>query len=169
MKITPQRVTGLLLTSITLSLIAIASIPVVLNQFEIALLDFLISVFTSAGIGGLIVYYRPANPTGWFIVVFTFLWYYLFDIDLIIRRTLQYSVLKGLLGLTYFGGVTELQSLFTAASDQQSLAALMISTLAIAALFNLLRYRIQGIIDRRFYRQKYDAEKALAAFADAAR
>ena len=91
--------------------------------------------------------------------------YRLYDIDLIIRRTLQYSLLSGLLVLVYFGGV----ALLSAIGGQTSPVVIVLTTLFIAALFNPLRMRIQAFIDRRFYRQKYDTEKALADFATAAR
>jgi hypothetical protein len=93
----------------------------------------------------------------------------LWDIDVLIRRTLIYTILTAILGLFYLGAVTILQALFTSASGQSSPLSLVLSTLAIAALSNPLRRRIQEFIDRRFYRAKYNAELALASFAKAAR
>jgi hypothetical protein len=95
--------------------------------------------------------------------------YRLFDIQVIIRRTLVYTTLTLLLAVVYFGGVTLMQTLFTVLGGSQSTLATVISTLGIAALFNPLRHKVQDFIDRRFYRRKYDAERALAQFAVTAR
>jgi hypothetical protein len=95
--------------------------------------------------------------------------YRLYDLDVIIRRTLVYAALTLTLGLVFLGTVTILQLAFTAVSGERSAVATVISTLLIAALFTPLRRRIQRDIDRRFYRRKYNAEQAIERFAAAAR
>ncbi len=95
--------------------------------------------------------------------------YHLYDIDVIIRRTLVYSLVTAILALVYYGCVTLLQAISATLFDLQSPLIIVLSTLGIAALFNPLRRRIQDFIDQRFYRRKYDAEMALAEFTAVAR
>jgi hypothetical protein len=91
--------------------------------------------------------------------------YRLYDIDLLINRTLVYGSLSAILVALYFGGIVVLQRVFVLLTGQQSTLAVVASTLLIAALFTPLRRRIQAFIDRRFYRRKYDARKILEAFS----
>jgi hypothetical protein len=91
--------------------------------------------------------------------------YRLYDIDLLINRTLVYGSLTAILLALYFFGIIVLQRVFVLLTGQQSTLAVVASTLLIAAIFTPLRRRLQGFIDRRFYRRKYDARKTLEAFS----
>ena len=91
--------------------------------------------------------------------------YRLYDIDLIINRTLVYGSLTAMLVALYFAAIVMLQRIFVLLTGQQSTLAVVASTLLIAALFNPLRRRIQSFIDRSFYRKKYDVRKTLEAFS----
>jgi hypothetical protein len=106
----------------------------------------------------------PAIPVSIGIAI---LRYRLYDIDLLINRTLVYGSLTAALVAVYFGGVATTQGIFRVLTghEEQPQLAVVVSTLVIAALFNPLRHRIQVFIDRRFYRNKYDAAKTLGDFS----
>jgi MFS family permease len=95
--------------------------------------------------------------------------YHLYDIDIIIRRTLIYATLTILLGAFYTGLVVGFQRLFTSVTGQQSPAALVLSTLAIVTVFNVARLRVQRFVDRRFFRSRYNAEQVLLEFSQTLR
>jgi hypothetical protein len=102
-------------------------------------------------------------------ITISILRYRLWDIDLIIRRTLVYAILTTALALTYFGSVILLQRVFVILTGDTSPLTIVISTLAIAALFSPFRRGIQNFIDRRFNRRRFDAERMLQAFASTLR
>jgi hypothetical protein len=110
------------------------------------------------------VVFVPAVPVS---VGIAILRYRLYDIDLLINRTLVYGTLTATLLAVYFGGVATSQAILRALTghEQQPQLAVVVSTLAIAALFNPIRRRIQAFIDRRFYRRKYDAASTLEAYS----
>jgi hypothetical protein len=154
--------------------------PVGRSQFKWMLLG--IGGFVFVGVGGWLVTTYVAQEVnlswlittiGWFLLpiclAIAITRHRLFDIDLIIRRTLVYSVLTGLMALVYFGSVVLLQGLTKGANGEQSPISIVVFTLLIAALFTPLRRRVQDFIDQRFYRRKYDAAQALETFAASAR
>ena len=143
---------------------------------------FILSVPIFAIFFGGFVDFSPGQPrllasiAGWFLtlaaslalpvtVAIAILRYRLWNVDLIIRKTLVYVFLTAALFVIYFGFIVLLQSLFGGLlGDRDNALATVISTLAVAAMFNPMRRRIQELIDRRFYRQKYDKVKVLASF-----
>ena len=122
-------------------------------------------IFNTAGFGMMwpIIMIFPIS------IVVSILRYRLWDIDLVINRALVYGVLTVTLVGAYFGGVVLLQMAFRGVTDQGGSVAIVISTLAISALFMPLRRGVQNTIDRRFYRRKYDAALTLEAFSATAR
>jgi small basic protein len=108
--------------------------------------------------------YPPVNTAIPISIAIAMLRSQLWDVDRVINRTLVYGSLTVTLAALYIGGVIGLQALFQAMTGQSSDLAIAIATLAVAALFNPWRHRLQRFIDRRFYRHKYDASRILAAF-----
>jgi hypothetical protein len=98
-------------------------------------------------------------------VAIAILEYRLYDIDVIVNRTLVYGTLTAMLAAVYVASIVVLQGTFRALTGGVSQLAVVASTLAIAALFNPLRRRLQAFIDRRSYRRKYDAAKTLETFS----
>lgn len=152
-----RQQTKILLLPVTILLVLV--VPLSVTQPEPGSVLFLFERL----LNGLLVVAIPVS------IGFAVLKYRLFDIDVIIRKTLLYGALSVALGLIYFGTVLLLQTLFTTTFGDRPPFILVSSTLLVAALFSPLRSRLQEAIDRRFYRRKYDAAQALAHFAAAAR
>jgi hypothetical protein len=148
------------LWALSMALTALSLLLLVLNLSHPEVPVYTFCVLFSVGystVGALIVPRMPSeNPIGWLICA---------KIDLIINRTLVYGLLTATLVALYFGAIVVLQRVFVVLTGEQSTLAVVASTLLIAALFNPLRRRIQGFIDRRFYRTKYDTRNTLEAFS----
>ena len=137
--------------------------------YAVALMVVLFTLWISLALAGFV----PSSALIWTVpllglpmaVGVAILRYRLYDIDLIINRTLVYGSLTALLAAAYLGGVVVLQGTFRALTGQESQLAIVASTLLIAALFVPLRRRVQSFIDRRFYREKYDATRTLEGFS----
>ena len=134
------------------------------------------AVLPLASAAGVVCYYLGYETVGGLLATFAFvpvffaagyavLRYRLYDIDVVINRAIVYGSLTATLVAAYFGGVVVLQRAFVFLTGGESTLAVVASTLAIAALFNPLRRRIQAFIDRLFYRKKYDSRKTLEAFS----
>jgi hypothetical protein len=128
--------------------------PVLVMPIE----DYLPGIISSVALGAVLI----GLPAAIGVAV---LRYRLYDIDVLINRTLVYGSLTALLVTVYVGSIVVLQAVFRSLTGQDSQLTIVASTLAIAALFNPLHRRIQAFVDRRFYRRKYDAAKTVAAFS----
>jgi len=182
----PGSVYGVLVDLVIVSLIvgilgAAASVALRLwrargqQRQQLKWLVYATSVVVIGGLGA-VLFPLPLGDVFWLVMLIGFagmpvamgiaiLRYRLYDIDVVINRTLVYGFLSVLLAATYYGSVAVLQGVFRALTGGQSTLAIVASTLAIAALFVPLRRRIQGFIDRLFYRRRYDAAKTLEAFS----
>ena len=123
------------------------------------------SIGVTGGDASLALWVTPAVPMA---AGFAILKYRLYDIDVLINRTLVYGVLTALLGITYVLCVFALEQVLSPVTERSALAV-AVSTLAVAALFRPARVRIQGLINRRFYRSRYDAQRTLEAFSTVVR
>jgi hypothetical protein len=128
--------------------------PVLVMPIE----DYLPGIISSVALGAVLI----GLPAAIGVAV---LRYRLYDVDVLINRTLVYGSLTALLVTVYVGSIVVLQAVFRSLTGQDSQLTIVASTLAIAALFNPLHRRIQAFVDRRFYRRKYDAAKTVAAFS----
>jgi hypothetical protein len=137
-------------------------------------ISLLLGAFTpkSTSAGALLAYFVGNTLVGYLAILLipisigiAVLRYRLFDVDIIINRTLVYGSLTAILAVSYEGTIVVLQHLLRVLTGQESQVVVVASTLAIAAMFEPLRRRIQGFVDRSFYRNKYDARKTLEAFS----
>jgi hypothetical protein len=151
-----------LISTVILPTVSGPDVPNILYQ-RVGVSFFAVSLLVRL-IGSIVVtFYLLLFPISFAIAI---LRYRLWDIDLLIRRTLIYSVLTGLLVMIYFGTVVLMQTAFRYSTGKwNSEIVTVLSTLAIAALFVPLRHRVQNWIDRRFYQRKYDAAKTLLSFS----